>query len=311
VDRFGIVGRGIMRQTTLVERAVRTALAVIVPTALRWMIDGGAYGTTLTIYLPAILMISVYLGRGWGLAAMAGSVAAMIFVLPAQMIDVRPGVYAVAILLFVGSAMVMVVVGDALRIAVLAFRERTRQAEDFNRELQHRTKNSLQMIRALASRATKATDPGAFYEALSGRLEALAKANELLRFGALETCDLRELVEAAIKPFETRQIVVDGPDLSVSREACVPLIMGLHELSTNATKHGALSCEEGRVAIHWDRGRAADEIELEWVESGGPPVQQPKSKGLGTRLLVPNGGMKSVSMQFRPEGLLCRITVSR
>lgn len=89
MDRFGIVGRGIIRPTTPHERAFRTALAVVVPTVLRWIIDRGAYGATLVIYLPAILMISVYLGRKWGLAALAGSLAAVLIVLPPMMIGIR------------------------------------------------------------------------------------------------------------------------------------------------------------------------------------------------------------------------------
>jgi two-component sensor histidine kinase len=309
MDRLGIVERGILRRNSPAEKVVRTALAVIIPTVLRWLIDRGAYGTTLVIYLPAILMIAVYLGRKWGFLAIAGSVVAVVFVLPPLLAASLVWAYAVSMVLFVASSVLMVVIGDSLRNAVMELQERTRQAEAFNQELQHRTKNALQMMRALASRATGATDPAAFYESLSGRLGALAKANELLRFGALEACELRELVDAAIKPFNARQIELDGPDVAISRDACTPLMMALHELCTNATKYGALSCPEGSVEIRWDTGEGGDCVEFEWAESGGPPVEQPKSKGLGMRLLVANGGMKAVSLRFRPQGVRCRITV--
>lgn len=88
-------------------------------------------------------------------------------------------------------------------------------------------------------------------------------------------------------------------------------MMGLHELCTNATKHGALSRDEGRVAIRWRLGQSPDEVDFEWSESGGPRVEEPRSRGMGSRLLVANGGMKGVSMQFEPGGLQCRITVTR
>ena len=100
----------------------------------------------------------------------------------------------------------------------------------------YRTKNILQMIHALASRASKTTDPVLFYEALSGRLKALDRANELLRFGTLHSCELRTLVEAAITPFNISQIEVHGPDTAISERACTPLMLALHELCTNATK---------------------------------------------------------------------------
>jgi hypothetical protein len=117
---------------------------------------------------------------------------------------------AVVLTMFAITAGVMIFVGDVLRASVLENAERARQSDAFNRELQHRTKNALQMMRALAAQTSKATHPAEFYEKLAGRLGALAKANELLRFGALNSCDIADLVRAAVAPFGHEQITTRG-----------------------------------------------------------------------------------------------------
>lgn len=308
MDRFGLVRRGISRHSSPWESLGRTMLAVAVPCLLRWVIDGGAYGSTMVVHLPAILMIAIYLEREWALLALVGNVAA-VAVMPPLMAAARPGPFAVSMLLFIGSAAVMAFIGSYLRIAVLELEARAGQVDSFNRELQHRTKNTLQMVSALAAGARATTDPKTFYATLTARLAALATANELLRFGAAETCDIQELVSAATAPFHASQVEAHGGPAEVSKEACTPLMMALHELCTNATKYGALSCPEGRVTITW-QSRAGGGIDLEWVERGGPPVEKPRTRGLGSRLLTAHGALLSVCLDFPVEGVRCRLSVA-
>lgn len=308
MDRFDIVRAGIFRRSSAAESLARTVLAVLIPAGLRWLIDGGAYGATMVIHLPAILMISIYLERRWAVLALLGSVAA-VTAMPPQMAAERPEAFAISMFLFTVSAAVMAMIGHYLRVAVLELQARTRQVDTFNQELQHRTKNTLQMVAALAAGSRKTTDPTAFYESLTGRLAALAQANELLRFGAMEACEIGSLVAAAIAPFNTGQIEVRGREARVSKEACAPLMMALHELCTNATKYGALSCAEGRVTIVWYPGAGAKGIDLEWTETGGPAVAPPTSKGLGSKLLVAQGALTAVTLEFPPEGVRCRMSV--
>ncbi len=310
MNSFGYIRQAIRAKPSLIECLARTSLAVAVPTLMRWLIDRGAYGAPFLLYFPAIQMIATYLGWRWGVAAAVGSgvAGALVFMPPVYSLTAAwPEL--VVLMLFALSAGTIIVIGHLLRTSVLENAQRAQQSEDFNQELQHRTKNSLQMMRALASRASKATDPAEFYEQLAGRLGALAKANELLRFGALRSCEIRDLVEAAIAPFGNGQIATNGPGCRVAREACTPLMMALHELGTNANKYGSLSQPHGKVHLTW-RTAENGEIELEWLESGGPLVSPPTHKGLGSRLLTPHGKMTAISVQYLPNGVICTIRVA-
>lgn len=308
---FAYITRAIKAHPSQGECLVRSVIAVAVPTLIRWFIDRGAFGAPFVLYFPAIQMIATYLGWRWGAVTAVGSGLAgwIVFLPPTFAFTLTMGQF-VTLILFAISAATMVVIGQLLRSAVLELEERARQSDDFNRELQHRTKNSLQMMRALASQASKATDPGEFYEMLAGRLGSLAKANELLRFGALKSCRIGDLVKAAIAPFAIDQIDTSGPEWSVSRNACTPLMMALHELGTNASKYGALSVPEGKVSIAWRPGGEDGEYLLVWSESGGPPVAEPMRRGMGSRLLRPSGGVRKVDLRFVPDGVVCEMAVA-
>lgn len=308
---LALIRRGIRSTPRFWQAGAYSLLAIIIPTVLRWLLVGNSYGTPFVLYFPAILLIAVLIGWRWAAFTAAGSamIAALLF-WPTSFLTFGHQQIAIG-LMFVLSASTMIAIGKLLRDAVLEIESRARQSEDFNRELQHRTKNSIQMMRALASQASRATDPQKFYDTLGGRLAALAKANELLRFGALEACAMDELMRAAIAPFNAGQISFAGPPCRVSRNACTPLMMALHELGTNASKYGALSCEGGQIDIGW-RVEGEDPVELIWRETGGPPVTaRPTRKGIGARLLTANGAMRSVEVDYRPDGVVCTMRVDQ
>jgi two-component sensor histidine kinase len=306
---FGYIARSIRVNPTWAEGVFRTALAVLIPTAMRWVIDRGVLGAPFVLYFPAIQMITTLLGWRWGaLTAIASGLAVWYLFLPPTLafgLDVEQ---VVPLVLYTSSSVMMVLVGQLLRNTLFELQARAQQSEDFNHELQHRTKNSLQMVRALASQASRATDPAEFYEMLAGRLGALAKANELLRFGALKSCEICDLIKAAIAPFAHDRFELSGPTRAVSRNACTPLMMALHELATNASKYGALSAPGGKVRIAWDDG-ADGQLRLVWQEIGGPPVSEPTHKGMGTRLLRPSSGMRAVDLRFLPDGVTCEMVI--
>jgi two-component sensor histidine kinase len=301
-----------MRTTpTIGEASVRVILAVLAPTLLRWALLGNLYGSPFVLYFPVILLIAVLLGWRAGVVTATGScIVAVCLFWPASFLVVG-GQQVAVIVMFALSAATMIAIGQLLRDALLEIDTRARQSEDFNRELQHRTKNSIQMMRALASQASKATDPAEFYATLGGRLAALAKANELLRFGALETCDMDTLMKAAIAPFNSRQFSLGGPVCCVSRNGCTPLMMALHELGTNASKYGALSIERGKVEIGWRVAETDSAVEVRWRETGGPAVSEPTRKGIGARLLAPNGALRAVTVHYLPDGVVCEMTVEQ
>jgi two-component system CheB/CheR fusion protein len=102
-----------------------------------------------------------------------------------------------------------------------------------------------------------------------------------------------------------------GPSVSLSPNQVMTVSLGMHELTTNAVKYGALSNATGKVSINWrvlDFG-SARHLAVEWVERGGPPVLQPSKRGFGSRLLermtASEGG--SATRTFEPEGLSCTL----
>lgn len=305
-----LLKREIVRERPAIVRGVATLVAIVVPTLLRWGVDKGAYGVPFITYFPAILMMAVVFGWRAALVTAIGSLALVIILFtPPAFLAIGSWATIDILALFVLASVVMIGVGHLLRVTVLETVERARAGEAFNRELQHRMRNTFQLIRALASRATRASDPAEFYRTLNGRLDALSEANRLLQFGELASCDVETLVRTAVEPFASRQIWCAGPACRVSRNAATPLMMALHELCTNASKYGALSREGGQVMLVWDviDGAGEQRIEIRWNESGGPPVTPPTRKGVGSYLLKSHGELRAVELEYRPEGVVCRM----
>lgn len=200
------------------------------------------------------------------------------------------------------------VIGTAQDIsAQVAARERQ---ELLLAELNHRVKNNLATVQAIAAQTMRsaADDPAAFRAAFDGRIQSLARGHDLLTRNVWETADLRDVIEAALSPFAAELFDIDGPDAPtpLTPEMAVNMVMVLNELATNASKYGALS-SAGRVSIVWTV--ADNQLTLEWRERGGPPVAAPTRSGFGTRLtlaaLQAYGG--TVELTFPPEGARCRM----
>jgi PAS domain S-box-containing protein len=154
-------------------------------------------------------------------------------------------------------------------------------------ELDHRAKNTLAVVQA-ALRLTPREDAEAYAHALEGRVAALAQAHKLLAAGRWRGAGMRAVVQGALAPFlgeaPAPRIGAEGPDLPLSPAAVQALSMTLHELGTNAAKHGALSQPGGRVALAWAvRGPV---LHLSWDEQGGPPLAAaPTAQGFGASLV--------------------------
>jgi two-component sensor histidine kinase len=147
-----------------------------------------------------------------------------------------------------------------------------------------------------------------YRDGLIQRLHALAKANTLFG-GHDQHTDLAALVTMAISPFTAEDnFTVDGPRCTLQPQACQPVALVLHELSTNALKHGALSRPGGRVAVHWTVDQDGAVAQLRWTETGGPPVVAPSRKGMGSSLLA---SMRQLSpdIAWHRDGVECRLTV--
>ena len=183
-------------------------------------------------------------------------------------------------------------------------------------ELNHRVKNTLSIVQGIAKQSF-ASDNGSA-EALSafdGRIAALAAAHDILTRENWAPSSMASLIHEVLGPHLERPgaFHLSGRPLSVSAKTAVTLALAIHELATNATKHGALTTPEGRIHLYWcvdDRNPDAPQLVLEWRESGGPPVVVPQQRGFGTRMIeralaAELGG--TVKIDFNPEGLVCTV----
>ena len=182
-------------------------------------------------------------------------------------------------------------------------------------ELNHRIKNSLATIQAMASQTLRHTDGEvAFRTAFTGRLRAIAAAHDNLVGRELVAGDLRALVRAQVGPYaeDGARLDLEGPDLVLGADAAHALGLVLHELATNAAKYGALSNDAGRVALTWalDAEASPTLATLDWRESDGPIVRPPARTGFGTRLirdLLMHSLGGSVTLDYRADGLRARL----
>ncbi|TCZ52743.1 PAS domain-containing sensor histidine kinase [Roseicella aquatilis] len=178
------------------------------------------------------------------------------------------------------------------------------------REVDHRAKNALAVVQSVL-RLTRAPDLPAFVRAVEGRVAALARAQSLLADDRWHGADLRALLEAELAPFLAgQQVELDGPGVVLPVRAAQPVAMAVHELATNAVKHGALSVPGGRLSVHWTLGAGATPLlRLRWVEAGGPAIPQtPTRRGFGSRVL--DGTIRgqlggSIDLSWEPTGLAC------
>jgi two-component sensor histidine kinase len=172
-------------------------------------------------------------------------------------------------------------------------------------ELNHRVKNTLATVQALA-RQSFATVKGAPLVVFTDRLIALSGAHDLLTRTGWREADMGQLVQASLGAYVER---VDraGPEVALPPHTAVGLSMVFHELATNSAKYGALSEPGGRVELHWRRDPVTDNLVFTWRDIGGPPVVPPKKPGFGTRLIessIRREQKGQAHFDFRPDGLV-------
>ncbi|WP_132537444.1 PAS domain-containing protein [Rhizobium sp. PP-F2F-G48] len=201
---------------------------------------------------------------------------------------------------------------------ITAIKDAESQYTLLNGELQHRIKNTLAMVSAIASQTLKGEAILEQRDTFNARLHTLAHAHDLLMGEAQEKGSIREVIETALAPHRAAaaQFDVSGPDLSLSPKQTLSLALAMHELATNAAKYGALSTPNGRVLVNWEQamsGSDARGFAMRWEEQGGPTVLQPTRSGFGSRLItrVLAADFKGdVKLDYTPGGLICTL-VSR
>jgi two-component system CheB/CheR fusion protein len=184
-------------------------------------------------------------------------------------------------------------------------------------ELNHRVKNMLAVVAALARQTLKKTSEKPEYATFLGRLQALASAYDLLTRDGWGDIPLRDVVLSEMEPYTGRQegrLVLEGRDVLLRPRAALPLGMVVHELATNAVKYGALSVPEGRVTVTWEIGGRDKDAALlvQWREVGGPEVTVPSHEGFGSKLITQQIRYElsgDTVVNYLPTGLEAAFTV--
>ena len=179
-------------------------------------------------------------------------------------------------------------------------------------ELDHRVKNTLSAVIAIAQRSMDSVPTvDQFQKAFIGRLNAMARCHEALARTNWGGGSLREMVNLVTSAYEAQpsgraRVFADGDDVLIPARAAQALGLALHEMATNAAKYGALSSSTGSVRVAWALRDEGGVLTLTWVESGGPTVTPPTRRGLGTELihgLIEHDLHGSVVSDYKPEGI--------
>jgi PAS domain S-box-containing protein len=174
-------------------------------------------------------------------------------------------------------------------------------------ELNHRIKNMLAMVHAVVNQTLRlhGDDIAGTKDHLAARMRALGQAQDVLMASTVSETTLGLLTSKILEPYGVGQrIRIDGPETRLAPRAAMALALAVHELATNALKHGALSGDQGAVEMRWEQD--SDVFRLSWTESGGPPVAQPTRRGFGSQVIEKAlsgylGGQSRI--EYRPGGV--------
>jgi PAS domain S-box-containing protein len=192
-------------------------------------------------------------------------------------------------------------------------RKEAEQRQDLlAREVDHRARNALAVVQSIV-RLTRANSVGNYVAAVEGRIKALARAHALLSDSRWHSADLGALVAEELAPYRTGdgdKVEVTGPDVSLPPHMAQGLALALHELATNAAKHGALSSIVGKVSLNWQV--RPELLVLKWVEAGGPPIAPPSARSFGLKVIRASietqlGG--KAAFDWARQGMQCVLSI--
>lgn len=189
-------------------------------------------------------------------------------------------------------------------------------------ELQHRTRNLLGVVQALARQTMKKSATlESFREAYEERLGALSRVQSMLAELDFGDVSLRAIIEAELVAHgngatHTEKIETQGPDVLLAPTAAQALALGIHELATNAVKYGALAHQDGRLVVTWslERQGRQEVATIDWRESGVPMPERTAAsrKGYGTELItraLPYQLRAKTELVYGADGVRCTIAV--
>jgi two-component system CheB/CheR fusion protein len=217
---------------------------------------------------------------------------------------------------FIAGAVITFVDVTGTVKAEAALRESEGRLRTLLAELQHRVRNTLAVVKSITQRTAESSDSVEEMAAhLSGRIDAFARVQSAVTRNPEVGIELASLVTDELLAHAAHEgdgLVIDGPSVALRPKAAESMSLALHELATNAVKHGALVGKNGgRIAIRWklngERGNGNGHLNFEWAEqSSNGPVTKPSRHGFGmellTRILPYDLGAKT-NVEFRQTGL--------
>jgi two-component sensor histidine kinase len=266
-------------------------------------------------FITYFLAVSLASGAGGFLAGFVALVACTVTAWSMFMPAHAGGLFAnsadsIALAMFVFTSGVEGAIAAALRGALIRLNTSDQNLRLLTNELDHRVRNSLATVLAIARQTARHTQEfEAFDAAFQSRIQAMAKAHEILTRSRWRDADIRDVLQIELSMWGSR-VVLEGEDLMLPARAVLSLSMIIHELATNAAKYGALS-GPGVVKVSWwcEPGPKSAKGCVEWCETGGPPVPTPTRKGFGSTLIhrlaqTELGGEARV--EYRAEGLVAQ-----
>ncbi len=190
-------------------------------------------------------------------------------------------------------------------------------------ELQHRTRNLIAVVGAIARQTMVQTGPSeAFRDEFEHRLAALARVQGLLSRSEDDPVTIEALIRMELDALGAQgdaelRVTLDGPPVPLRNAIVQTLALALHELATNALKHGALSQDQGKLHVGWQVLKAdgnSDSLAIEWTESGtgGEIATWAGRRGYGRELIeraLPYSLGARTTYAFTPDGVYCTIDI--
>jgi two-component sensor histidine kinase len=258
-------------------------------------------------FFPAVFLAGYYFGRGPGLLVLVlSTLAGTLWIDPLGRHPISFYVSGAVLFLVVAGAILLLV--DALATAHEKLQRQEQRLEMINRELKHRIKNLFAIADSVCQQTINAGGSAKeMTRAVSGRILAIASAQDLLSTTAKEGAEIKELVAklvTSLAPTPSR-IRIEGNLLRLSADTTTPFALILHELATNALKYGAWSRENGLVHVSWSA--TSELLRFRWREHDGPTLAPPVREGLGRKLIKSSLPGARVEHSFKPDGLQCEI----
>jgi PAS domain S-box-containing protein len=206
-----------------------------------------------------------------------------------------------------------VIVGASKIARDISERKRAeRLQETLVHELNHRVKNTLATVQAVARQSFRSSlVDSAARENFEARLHSLSNAHDLLTRENWDGAEMAAVVAQVLAPYPRQRFEIDGPKLRLAPNVALALTLALHELATNAVKYGALSVPSGRVAITWAiKPGDPPDLAFRWQEHGGPEVSPPTRKGFGSRLIERSLALElsgEVAITYDRAGVVCDV----